>query len=153
MNYSKSLLLFQDKPEYGFILRLIFAIFPAALLTGSVYLLSSGEDTGAIVLLAEACLISLIFWFVLPRSYRVYEDHLCIVLGGPFSVKIRFVDIRLVEVTSRLNLNVNFVTKFTGRYVAIHKRTGFTIAITPKDGDLFVEHTNEALDQWNKIGK
>ena len=82
MNYSKSILLYQDKPSYGLLLKLIVLIVPVASLVGSIYLFSSGESADAIVLLVEAFVVGLIFWSVFPRSYRVYEDHLRIVLGG-----------------------------------------------------------------------
>lgn len=151
MNYSKSLLLYQDEPAYGLLLKLIVMIVPIASLGGSIYLLASGESTGAIVLLAEAFVVGLIFWCVFPRRYQVYENHLRIVLGGPFAVKVGFADIKSIGVTRRLTLSTNFVTKLTKTYVEIAKKRGFSIAITPRDNDLFVENANEALSQWVKI--
>ena len=115
-------------------------------------MLSSGESTDAIVLLVEAFVVGLIFWSVFPRRYQVYEDHLRIVLGGPFSVKVGFGQIRAIEVTSRLTISVNFVTKFTKSYVEIAKKRGLSIAITPRHDDLFVDNANEALSQWVKTG-
>ena len=150
MHYSKSILLYQDEPTYGFLLRLIFIIVPVILLVGSIYLLSSGESTDAILLLVEAFIVGLIFWSVLPRSYQVYENHLCIVLGRPFSIKVGFSDIEAIGITSRLILSINFVTKFSKSYVEINKKKGFSIAITTKDYELFVENANKALSQWIK---
>ena len=150
MNYSKSRLLYQDEPVYGFLLKLIIMVVPVSLLVGSIYLLSSGESTDAIVLLVEAFIAGLIFWSVFPRKYQVYEDHLRIVLGGPFSVKVGFAEIKSIGVTSKLILSMNFVTKLTKSYVGINKKKGFSIAITPRDNDLFVKNANEALSQWVK---
>ena len=150
MSYSKSLLLYQDEPAYGVILKLIIVIVPGMLLAGSIYIWRSGDSYGALVLLVEAFVIGLIFWLVFPRKYRVYEDHVRIVLGGPFSVKVWFDQIKAVEVTSRLAFSVNFVTRVTSSYVAIVKKKGLSIAITPKVSDLFVEHANRALSQWAK---
>ncbi|MFC1951852.1 PH domain-containing protein [Chloroflexota bacterium] len=150
MIYSKSTLLYQDEPEYGPLLKLIVLIVPVASLAGSIYLFSSGDSTDAITLLVEAFVVGLIFWSVFPRKYQVYEDHLRIVLGRPFSVKIGFDKIKKVEVTSRLTFSINFVTKFTRDCVEIAKKRGLSIAITPKDSDLFVENANEALSQWVK---
>ena len=148
MNYSKSLLLYQDELAYGLLMKLIILIAPVALLAGSIYLLSSGENTDAIVLLVEAFVVSSIFWSVFPRKYQVYEDYLRIVLGGPFSVKVGFADIKSIGVTSRLTFSINLVTKFTKSYVEIAKKRGFSVAITPRDNTLFVENANEALTQW-----
>ena len=150
MNYSNSSLLYQDKPEYGLLLKLIVMIVPVASLVGSIYLFSSGESTDAIVLLVEAFVVGLIFWSVLPRSYRVSSDHLRIVLGRPFSIKVRFDQIKTIDTTSRPIFSVNFVTKFTKSYVVVTKKRGLSVAITPRDNDLFVKNANEALSRWVK---
>src|SRR4030043_283365 len=113
MSYSKSLLLYQDEPAYGLLLNLIIVIVPAGCLAASVYLWSSGENAGGLALLAESFFIGLIFWVVFPRRYQIYEDHLRIVLGGPFIVKIGFDRITAIEVTSKMALTVNFVTRVT----------------------------------------
>ena len=109
MGYTRSLLLYQDKPAYGLFLKLIMIALPGALLITSIYLFSSSENTGGLVLLAEAFIVGLIFWSVFPRSYQVYEDHLRIVLGGPFSIKVGFDKIEAISVTSRPNIGINFV--------------------------------------------
>lgn len=150
MNYSKSVLLYQDEPAYGLLLKLIIVIMPIILLAASVYLLSSGESSGGLALLVEASIVGFIFWIVFPRMYQVYEDHIRIVLGGPFSVKVGFAKIETIRVTSRFILSVNFVTKLTKSFVEIAKKKGLSIAITPKDNDLFIENANQALSQWIK---
>ncbi len=153
MNYSKSVLLYQDKPTYGLILRLVLMIVPVGLLGGSIYLFLSGRNTDAIVLLAEAFIVGSIFCFILPRRYQVYEDHLRIVLGGPISVKIGFDQIEAIKMASRFTLSVNYVTRFTKNFVEINRNRGMNIAITPGDNDLFVENANEALNHWTNQNK
>ena len=150
MNYSKSILLYQDKPAYGLILKLIIMIVPVALLAGSIYLLSSGDNTNAIVLLGESFFVGLIFWSVFPRSHQIYKNHLRIVLGGPFSVKVGFDNIKSIEDSSKSALSINFITKLTRNYISINKKKGWSITITPRDSDLFLEYANEALNQWVK---
>ena len=150
MNYSKSVLLYQDEPAYGLLLKLIIVIVPVALLAASIYVLSLGDSSGGLALLVEAFVIGFIFWIVFPRRYQVYEDHVRIVLGGPFSVKVEFTKIETIEVTSRLTFSVNFVTKLTKSYVEIAKKRGLSIAITPRVNDLFVENAKRALSQWIK---
>ena len=44
----------------------------------------------------------------------------------------------------------HFVTKLTKNYIEINKKKGFSITITPKNSDLFIENANEALNQWMK---
>lgn len=146
LNYSTSLLFYQDKPRYGLLLKLIL-IIPVAFLVGSLYFWLSGDITGSLALFPTAFIMGLVFWLVFPREYRVYEDHLRIVLGGPFSVKVGFQNIKEIRITSRTGLTVNFVTRITRSYVEIVKKRGWSIAITPTDSDAFVDNANRALRQ------
>ena len=143
-------MLYQDEPSLGLSLKLIVVIVPLSLLVTSSYLFSSGERDGGLALLAEAFIIGLIFLTVFPRRYQIYEDRLRIVLGGPFSVKLGFDNIKSVEITSRVSFSVNFATKLTGSYVGIALKRGFSIAITPRDNAAFVENANRALEEWSK---
>jgi hypothetical protein len=147
LQYSKSIVLYQDKPTYGLLLKLIL-IIPVAFLGGSLYFNLSGDVSAGLALLPGALISGLIFWFVFPREYQVYEDHLRIVLGGPFSVKVGFQNIKAVRITSRTGLTINFVTRITKSYVEIVKKKGWSIAITPTDNNSFVENANRALEQW-----
>ena len=149
MDYSQSILLYQDKPKYGLILKLIL-IIPVILLASCIYLWSTGDALIGQVLLPEAIIIGLILWFVLPREYQVYENHLRIVLGGPFSVKVGFQNIETIRITSRLSFNIHFTTTITKRYVEIVIKKGMSIAITPADDESFVEKANLALSHWAK---
>ena len=150
MDYSKDLLLYQDKSAHGFLLKLIMVATPATLLAVSIYLLSLGNNADGLALLVEVFVIGLIFWAILPHKYQVYEDHVRIVLGGPFSVKIGFGKIKTIGITNRLSLSVNFVTKMSKSHVEIVKKKGLRIAITPKDSEAFVENANRALSDWIK---
>jgi hypothetical protein len=149
MNYSQSVLLYQDKPKYGLVLKIVL-IIPVILLALSLYLWSTGDAPVSLVLLTEAVIIGLILWFVLPREYQVYENHLRIVLGGPFSVKVGFQSIEAIRITSRVSFSINFVTRITRSYVEIAIKKGMSIAITPTDDKSFVEKANQALSQWAK---
>lgn len=152
MKYRKGVLLYQDKPEYGLALKLIIAIVPIALLVGSLHLSSSGERSGSLALLVEALCVGLLFWAIFPRAYEVYEDHLRIVLGGPFSVSVSFAQIKEVRISSRPAFTINFVTSFGKSCVEIAKKRGPSIAITPREPEQFVENANRALSQWTKSG-
>ena len=123
-------------------------IVPVGMLIAGAYLWSTGEPAGGLVLLGEALIIGLILWLVFPRKYQVYEDHLRIVLGGPFSIKVGFDRVVAVEVTSRTAMTVNFVTRFARTYVRIARKGGLSIAITPKSYERFVENANKAIKEW-----
>ena len=128
----------------------LILIIPVALLASSIYLWSTGDAISSLVLLTEAVIIGLIFWFVLPREYQVYENHLRIVLGGPFSVKVGFQNIEAIRITSKLSFNIHFTTTVTKSYVEIVIKKGMRIAVTPTDKESFVEKANLALNQWAK---
>ncbi len=147
LQYLKNILLYKDKPTYGLLLKLIL-LMPAAFLLGSLYLYLSGDTPGSLALLPGALICGLIFWFVFPREYQVYEDHMRIVLGNPFSVKVGFQNVETVRTTSRTGLTINFVTRIAKSYVEIVKKRGWSIVITPTDNDLFVENSTRALEQW-----
>ncbi len=147
MNFSNNILLYQDKPEYGLPLKLVL-IIPVAFVATSIYLWLSGETSGGLALLIEAFVVGLIFWFAFPREYQLYEDHLRIVMGGPFSVKIGFQNIKTIGITSRTSFTINFVTRITKNYIEIVKKKGLNIAITPTDNVLFVENANQAFKRW-----
>ena len=152
MKYQHSLLLYQDEPGYGMFLKLIFIILPASLLISSYFLFSSGESEGGLAVLLEAFVISLIFLAVFPRKYQVYEDHVRVVLGGPFSVRIRFERVNKISVANNygFNLTMNFVTRFATNYVKVEVKKGMSLAITPQDYNRFIENANRALAEWNK---
>lgn len=153
MKQRKGILLHQDKPDYGLALKLIIFIVPAMLVAVSLQLYFSGEGSGSLALLAEAIFVGFLFWAVFPRSYEVYEDHVRIVLGGPFSVRVSFDRIREIRISSRPSFSVNFVTRLGKSYVEIARKKSPSIAITPRDPELFVENANRALRQWTRMAE
>lgn len=143
-------MVYEDKPAYGLVVKLIIGLIPGAILAGSLYAWLSGDESAALGLLAEAFVIGLVFWLIFPRQYQIYEDHIRIVLGGPFSVKIGFDNIKAVRVSSRLSFGVNFATAITRSHVDIMRVKGMRIAITPEAQDLFVKNAERALSLWKK---
>jgi hypothetical protein len=149
MDYSRSQLVYQDEPT-GLALKIMVTILPLGLLVTGIFMLSSGEKEGSVILAVEALAVGLLLWSIFPRGYRVYEDHLRIVLGGPFSVKIGFTEIASVETTSRTAVTIHFATAMARTYVIINKKSGLNIAITPKSNELFVENANRSLHRWQE---
>jgi hypothetical protein len=152
MSYPTNLLLYEDEPA-GWIFKFFFVIVTLVLLAGSVYFGVSGDNASGLTMLVVAFVIGLTFWIVSPRKYQVYEDHLQILLGGPFVVKIRFDQITSMGVTQSkgLHFTVNFTTTIANTYVRINKKKGLSVAITPKSDVLFVENANRSLRQWKEI--
>ena len=152
MSYPTNLLLYEDEPA-GWIFKFFFVIVTLVLLAGSVYFLVSGNNASGLTMLVVAFVIGLTFWIVSPRKYQVYEDHLQILLGGPFVVKIRFDQIATIEVTGRTTAEftaIKLISKVTNTYVRIGMKKGLSITITPKSDALFVENANRSLRQWQE---
>jgi hypothetical protein len=150
MLYSKSVLLYEDKPASGFLFIIMMFVLPLAFLASSIYLWSTGETEGSFVLLVEAFIVLLIFYIVFPKKFQVYDNHLRIVLGGPFSIKIGFDQISSIEATNRFALTINFVTKITKERILINRKKGMSFAITPRNNTSFLEHANQAIAQWSE---
>jgi hypothetical protein len=148
--YYNNLLLSQHEPAHSSALKLLFVFIPALLLAAGIYLGSTGETEGAQALAAEALLIALILWAVLPRSYQVFEDHLRVVLGGPLSMNIPFAQIDRIEITDKNSLSINFVSIVGRSYVKIARKRGWAIAITPEHSEVFVAAATSALNQWTR---
>ncbi len=148
-NLSRSIL-YEDKAASGWILKLVFLILPAVLIIAGLYLWYSSQDSGNLGLVIVGIIIGLVLWFILPRKYQVFEDHLRIVFVEPIALVARFNQIASIEVTTRTALTVNLVSRIAKAYVIIVKRKGLSIAITPEHSDLFVENANRALNQWKK---
>ena len=152
MSYPTNLLLYEDEPA-GWIFKFFFAIVTLVIIAGSVYFWVSGDNASGLMMLVVAFIIGLTFWSVSPRKYQVYEDHLQILLGGPFVVKIGFDQISTIEVTDRTALEfaaIKLISKVTNSYVRIGMKKGLNITITPKADALFVENANRSLSLWRE---
>ena len=147
MDYPQGAPLYRDRPEYGLIMKAILAL-PAVLLAAGIYYWSAGDATGGTASLAGAVIMGVAYWLVFPREYQVHQDHLRIVLGGPFSVKVGFENLKAVSITSRSSPGINFATKIAKTHVQIEKRKGMSISITPTAAESFVKEANRALGRW-----
>jgi hypothetical protein len=144
----KSILVYEDKAKWGLLLKAIVIIVPAVLIVMSLYMWTTGNGTAAPIFLVEALVIGVIFWAVFPRKYQIYEDQVRIVLGGSFSVKIKFDKIQSVGTSNNSLLGMNFATRVTNDYVAITRTNKTSVNITPYDTKLFIVNLNRALDTW-----
>jgi hypothetical protein len=141
-------MLYQDDPAGGLVWKVVAATILLSAIIGSVFLLSSGETTGFIVVLLEGFFVFLILSIIIPRKYQVFQDHIRIILGGPFYVRIGFDNIQLIETTNKTDFTINFATAIKFTYVRIEKKKGLSVAITPKSNELFTENANQALQKW-----
>lgn len=140
--------IYEDRPSYNILLRLVILVVPTALLIGSLYSWQSGNSGDALALLIEAAVVGLLFYLIFPRRYQVYPEYLRIALGGPLAVKVRFSQLKEVKINSGLFVGISMATGMGREHVEIIKVKGPKIGITPADPTAFVEQANRAFEEW-----
>jgi len=142
------MVLHEEPAEYSRWIRLLFLI-PIGLVIWAIILAYSQEYEGCFVLIGESIFFLLLFYFIMPRKYQIYEDKLKIVLGKPFSINIPLSTIKEVKHSSGIKAfiytGVRFVT--STRYVLeIVRNKGLNYVISPKNGGIFIEQLNQAIN-------
>jgi hypothetical protein len=141
------MILYEESAEYSYWIRLLFLI-PIGLAIGAIILAYSQEYDGCFVLIGESIFFILIFYFILPRKYQIYEDKLKIVLGNPFSINIPLSTIKEAKHSSGIKalfyLGVRFATS-THHVIEIVRSKGLNYVISPKKGDTFTQQLNQAI--------
>lgn len=91
---------------------------------------------------------ALIFYFVLPKRYQLFDNKLRIVLGWPFGMDIRLSDIKEVRPSkgsdSLAMRRLKFATS-SRTATEIVRRNGWSVVISPSDREAFIQRVNEAL--------
>jgi hypothetical protein len=144
-------LIYEDRPQAVWWLKLVLGLVLAVTLIMGLVLLSF-DKVAALVMLAITLFDTLLFYFILPRSYQIYADRLKIVLGKPWVVTIPFQDIRTVARASGSNAygstGIRFAT--SPRFVIEIARKGkLNVVISPSGGELFLEQFKRALKDYS----
>jgi hypothetical protein len=140
-------LIYEDRPRYDFWLKIILWSCVAIVLIPALFMFDSNMEE-AIGLILTAVFVVIIFWAVMPRKYRIYDDRIKILLGTPFSISISFDTIEYAGVPRRkFTVGMNLVTSFRN-IVEISRKKGMNVNISPSDRDNFLENLNRALDKW-----
>lgn len=90
----------------------------------------------------------LLFYSIMPRSFRIYPDRLVICLGAPFSVKIPFseiITISPVSGSSALVYSGLRLATSTRSVIEIVRRKGSGLVISPSNRDQFIDQLNQAI--------
>jgi hypothetical protein len=138
----------EENAEYNAWMRLIL-IIPAGLFIGAVISIYYQELEALWVLLGDAIFISLLFYFIFPRKFQIYNDKLRIVLGNPFSINIPFSSIKVVRHSEGYKAytysGVRFAT--SSRYlIEILRRKGLNYVISPQHGEMFLHQLDQAIN-------
>ena len=144
------MILHEEPAEYDNWIRLLFLI-PVGLVIGAIFLAYSQEYAGFLVLLGDSAFLTLLFYFIMPRKYQIYQDKLRIVLGAPIGINIPLSTIKEVKHASGAKAfvytgvkRVKFATS-SRNVLEIVRNKGLNYIISPKNGDIFLEQLNQAI--------
>jgi hypothetical protein len=116
--------------------------------------LSQVDITGTWLMLGTGVFLALLFYFIFPKKYQVYEDRIKIVLGGPFAINVPFVTIKEIRpapaVKGSVYGGIKFVTN-SKNIVEIVRKKGMGIIISPADRDTFLQQVNQAMANYAKM--
>lgn len=142
------MLVYEEKAEYVSWFKLLFLI-PIGLFIGAVIATFNLESEAALVLIGEGLFFILLFYFIMPRRYQIFNDRLRIVLGAPFRIDIPLSTIREVKHSSGIKAfvysGVRFATS-TKNVIEIVRNKGFNYVISPNNSEVFREQLNQVIE-------
>lgn len=142
--------IYEESPRYDSLFKGIMAL-PVFFILFGIYYLYIGEVEAAIAMFATTLLMAAIYWAIFPRKYQILDSKFRIVLGGPFSFNIPFDNLETATKPEGATFGINFPTCFSNeRSLAIVRKKGWNVNITPNDRDLFLENLNKALSDWRR---
>lgn len=142
--------MFEEEAEYGLGIKAILALPIAVIFSLFLLAFQEGEKNAATVLLLTTFMMTAIYWLVLPRRFRVLDDSLEIVLG--ITYRIPFEEIKEVKKGSGKELVFFKGFKFatSSNVIVVIKKKGFSVTISPKNADFFLERLRSSLEAFRK---
>jgi hypothetical protein len=139
--------MYEDTPSYDWITKILVAAILGAYLVAGIVLLFYAVALG-IALFGDALLVALIFYFVLPRRYQVFNTKLRIVLGWPLGWDIPLSTIRQARAghdSARWIYRGVRLAVSSGTVVEIVRKKGWNVIISPSNRETFLERLNDVL--------
>jgi hypothetical protein len=141
------MVMYEEKAEYASWFKIIF-IIPAGLFIGAIITALNLEYEPSLFLIGEGAFFVLLFYFIMPRKYQIYQDKLRIVLGTPFGINIPLSTIKEVRHSSGIKAfvysGIRFATS-TKNVIEIVRNKGQNYVISTKNGVAFKEQLNQAI--------
>lgn len=145
-----SLILYEDTPPSDKWLRAILALPVVIIAITALSLALTQEWEGAMFLLAEAVVIALLMTLILPRKYRILDDRVEIVLGGPFKFNVPFKTIKGARNATWKSAGINLPTSLSSKNgVVIVRERCLSVNITPGDRQMFLDNLEKAMKNWS----
>jgi hypothetical protein len=143
-----STLVYESKAAYDTWLKIVLA-FPPVLLIIETYFLARESTEDLLIMIATLAFLSIIYYLVLPRGYRIYNDKVAVLLGQPCSFSINFATIKSADRLKGIGFGVNYAG--SGRNtITLHRKKRMDVNIAPVDPDIFLSNLEKALQEWKK---
>ncbi len=140
-------LMYEDIPRYDRSLKLMMgAILAGTLIAGIVLLFTN--VAGSLTMFGVTLLDALLFYFVAPRRYQIFNTKVRIVLGWPFGMDIPLATIKEAHPASRWDTfgywGIRLATSSNGA-MEIVRTKGWNVVISPSNREAFLERLNQSL--------
>lgn len=146
------MILHEETAEYDYWLRFLFLI-PFGLVIAAIFLGNAKEYEGFFVLIVEGAFFVVLFYFITPKRYQIYQDKLKIVLGTPFSINIPLSTIKEVKRAKGSKAfvygGIRFATS-SRSVVEVVRNRGMNYIISPKNADIFIEQLRLAIESQSR---
>ncbi|MGD0856225.1 MAG: hypothetical protein ABSA18_10525 [Dehalococcoidia bacterium] len=144
--------IYEDKPHTDIWMKGIL-LLPSAILLVTAITLWQESLQATLYLIAGALLIGLVFIFIIPIKYCIFNTKIRIKFRGPFAFNIPFETVTDVReprwFTAGINLPTNMSQSST---LEIARKGRMPVNITPADKQAFVSNFDKAFNDW-KQGK
>jgi hypothetical protein len=144
---SPGYLMYEDIPRYDWSLKLILGAVLTATLVAGIILLFNDVAAG-LGMFGVTFLDAMIFHFVAPRRYQIFNTKVRIVLGWPFSMDIPLSTIKEARSASSADTfaywGIRLATSSSGA-MEITRKKGWNVVISPSNREDFLARLNEAL--------
>jgi Bacterial PH domain len=149
---SRGNLIHEDTPRWNMaskIARVPVTLVAVWYSVNAAMWIASGDLPGAVIPPVFAISLDLmVFFFIAPRKYQIFDDRLRVAFGRPFAYNFPLSKVKGVRPHSIWGLEYLFSFFFctSGEAVEIlHSASSFMIS--PANRDLFIRKLNEALEK------
>lgn len=141
----------EEEAEYDRWMKVVLAL-PIAVIVVLFLITFQEEREAAALLFLSLCSMIALYWLILPKKYRVLDDSLEIVLG--ITYRIPFSEIEEVKKGSGRELLFfkGFKLATSKNVIVVRRKKGFSLAISPKNADLFLEQLKASIESFKSKG-
>jgi hypothetical protein len=144
--------IYEDKPHTDIWMKGIL-LLPSAILLVTAITLWQESLQATLYLIAGALLIGLVFIFIIPIKYCIFNTKIRIEFRGPFSFNIPFETVTGVREPRWFTAGINLPTNMSqSNALEIARKGRMPVNITPADKQAFVSNFDKAFNDW-KQGK